>query len=75
MSGPPGAISNGPSRIGTLDKDAQIWERPWTLEEMQQSGASWSLAADTGVSQTPSSQILVIVDLGSAFFTPAVLRL
>lgn len=49
MSGPPGGISNGPSRNGTLDKDAQIWERPWTLEEMQQSGASWSLAADTGL--------------------------
>lgn len=57
MSGPPGGISNGPSRNGTLDKDAQIWERPWTLEEMQQSGASWSLAADTGVSHKLSSRI------------------
>lgn len=57
MSGLPGGISNGPSRNGTLDKDAQIWERPWTLEEMQQSGASWSLAADTGVSHKLSSRI------------------
>lgn len=54
MSCPPGGISNGPSSMRTIDKDAQIWERPWTLEEMQQSGANWSLAADTGVSQNYS---------------------
>lgn len=41
-------IANGPSR--SKQKDGQIWERPWTLEEMRQSSANWSLAADSGVS-------------------------
>ncbi|XP_016417452.1 WASH complex subunit FAM21-like isoform X2 [Sinocyclocheilus rhinocerous] len=27
----------------------QVWERPWTLEEMQKSGTNWSLAADSGL--------------------------
>uniref|UniRef100_A0A8C3G1K5 WASH complex subunit 2C n=1 Tax=Cyclopterus lumpus TaxID=8103 RepID=A0A8C3G1K5_CYCLU len=31
------------------EKDAQTWERPWTLEEMRQSSANWSLAADSGL--------------------------
>lgn len=51
MSGLPEGVANGPSRSEHLEKDAQIWERPWTLEEMRQSSANWSLAADSGVSQ------------------------
>uniref|UniRef100_A0A3Q2ZRU5 WASH complex subunit 2C n=1 Tax=Kryptolebias marmoratus TaxID=37003 RepID=A0A3Q2ZRU5_KRYMA len=29
--------------------DAQIWERPWSLEEIRQHSANWSLAADSGL--------------------------
>ncbi|XP_032396598.1 WASH complex subunit 2 isoform X1 [Etheostoma spectabile] len=43
MSGLPEGIANGPSA------SEQIWERPWTLEEMRQSSANWSLAADSGL--------------------------
>ncbi|XP_068578357.1 WASH complex subunit 2 isoform X2 [Cebidichthys violaceus] len=49
MSGLPEGLANGPSRSEHLGKDAQIWERPWTLEEMRQSSANWSLAADSGL--------------------------
>nr|XP_020457294.1 WASH complex subunit FAM21-like isoform X3 [Monopterus albus] len=49
MSEVPGGMANGPSRSEHLKKDAQIWERPWTLEEMRQSSANWSLAADSGL--------------------------
>ncbi|XP_056251880.1 LOW QUALITY PROTEIN: WASH complex subunit 2 [Seriola aureovittata] len=49
MSGLPEGMANGPSRNEDLEKDAQIWERPWTLEEMRQSSANWSLAADSGL--------------------------
>lgn len=42
-------IANGPSRSKHSQKDGQIWERPWTLEEMRQSSANWSLAADSGL--------------------------
>ncbi|KAM9344686.1 WASH complex subunit 2 [Symphorus nematophorus] len=49
MSGLPEGIANGPSRSDHLEKDAQIWERPWTLEEMRQGSANWSLAADSGL--------------------------
>ncbi|CAJ1067657.1 hypothetical protein EPR50_G00178570 [Xyrichtys novacula] len=42
-------ITNGPSRGKLFQNDAQIWERPWTLEEMRQSSANWSLAADSGL--------------------------
>ncbi|KAM8858368.1 WASH complex subunit 2A isoform 3-T3 [Spinachia spinachia] len=49
MSGLPEGLANGPSRSERPGKDAQIWERPWTLEEMRQSGADWSLAADSGL--------------------------
>ncbi|XP_053188839.1 WASH complex subunit 2 isoform X1 [Scomber japonicus] len=49
MSGLPDGMANGPSRSEHLEKDAQIWERPWSLEEMRQSSASWSLAADSGL--------------------------
>uniref|UniRef100_A0A3P9Q2Q5 Uncharacterized protein n=1 Tax=Poecilia reticulata TaxID=8081 RepID=A0A3P9Q2Q5_POERE len=30
-------------------KDAQVWERPWSLEEIRQQSANWSLAADSGL--------------------------
>nr|XP_046258221.1 WASH complex subunit 2 isoform X3 [Scatophagus argus] len=49
MSGLQDGIANGPSSSEHLEKDAQIWERPWTLEEIRQSSASWSLAADSGL--------------------------
>ncbi|XP_074531691.1 WASH complex subunit 2A isoform X2 [Halichoeres trimaculatus] len=42
-------VANGPSRSKHLQKDGQIWERPWTLEEMRQNSANWSLAADSGL--------------------------
>ncbi|XP_073337472.1 WASH complex subunit 2 isoform X2 [Pagrus major] len=49
MSGLPEGMANGPSRSDHLENDAQIWERPWSLEEMRQSSANWSLAADSGL--------------------------
>ncbi|XP_029925809.1 WASH complex subunit 2A isoform X2 [Myripristis murdjan] len=49
MSGLPGEMANGPSQSNHMGKDAQIWERPWTLEEMRQTSANWSLAADSGL--------------------------
>ncbi|XP_067375929.1 WASH complex subunit 2 isoform X2 [Channa argus] len=49
MSGLLEGMANGPSRNQQSEKDAQIWERPWTLEEMRQNSASWSLAADSGL--------------------------
>ncbi|XP_042289860.1 WASH complex subunit 2 isoform X2 [Thunnus maccoyii] len=49
MSGLPDGMANGPSRSEHLGKDAQIWERPWSLEEMRQSSTNWSLAADSGL--------------------------
>lgn len=57
MSGLPEGMANGPSRSEHLEKDAQIWERPWTLEEMRQNSANWSLAADSGVSQEDPPQL------------------
>ncbi|XP_034059646.1 WASH complex subunit 2 isoform X3 [Gymnodraco acuticeps] len=49
MSRLPEGIVNGPSRSEHLENGAQSWERPWTLEEMRQSSANWSLAADSGL--------------------------
>ncbi|XP_070833544.1 WASH complex subunit 2C isoform X1 [Chaetodon trifascialis] len=49
MSGLQEGIANGSSRSEHLEKDAHIWERPWTLEEMRQTSANWSLAADSGL--------------------------
>ncbi|XP_041803233.1 WASH complex subunit 2 isoform X3 [Chelmon rostratus] len=49
MSGLREGIANGSSRSEHLEKDAHIWERPWTLEEMRQTSANWSLAADSGL--------------------------
>lgn len=51
MSALPHGMANGPSRNEHLEhEDAQIWERPWSLEEIRQHSANWSLAADSGVS-------------------------
>ncbi|XP_029030816.1 WASH complex subunit 2 isoform X2 [Betta splendens] len=49
MSGVAQGIANGPSRPPQSERDAQIWERPWSLEEMRQNSANWSLAADSGL--------------------------
>ncbi|KAM4591850.1 WASH complex subunit 2A isoform 2-T2 [Odontesthes bonariensis] len=49
MSAFPEGMANGPSRSEHLDNDAQIWERPWSLEEIRQHSANWSLAADSGL--------------------------
>ncbi|XP_047459603.1 WASH complex subunit 2 isoform X2 [Mugil cephalus] len=49
MSGLPEGIANGPSRSEHLENGAQVWERPWNLEEIRQSSANWSLAADSGL--------------------------
>ncbi|KAK1905171.1 WASH complex subunit 2 [Dissostichus eleginoides] len=49
MSRLPEGIVNGPSRSEHLENGAQSWERPWTLEEMRQSSANWSLASDSGL--------------------------
>lgn len=40
-------VENGPS---TCNGEAeQVWERPWTLDEMRRNSTNWSLAADSGV--------------------------
>lgn len=49
MSNVPEGLANGPSRSDHIERDAQVWERPWTLEEMRHSSANWSLAADSGL--------------------------
>ncbi|XP_034040237.1 WASH complex subunit 2 isoform X2 [Thalassophryne amazonica] len=49
MSGLPDRMANGPSSNEDFEKDAQIWERPWTLEQMRQTSSNWSLAADSGL--------------------------
>ncbi|XP_061914181.1 WASH complex subunit 2 isoform X1 [Entelurus aequoreus] len=49
MNGMPDGMANGPDGNEHSKKDAQIWERPWTLEEMRQSSVNWSLAADSGL--------------------------
>ncbi|XP_023183495.1 WASH complex subunit 2-like isoform X2 [Xiphophorus maculatus] len=49
MSTLPNGIANGPSRSEAFSKDAQVWERPWSLEEIRQQSANWSLAADSGL--------------------------
>uniref|UniRef100_A0A3B3H5P7 FAM21/CAPZIP domain-containing protein n=1 Tax=Oryzias latipes TaxID=8090 RepID=A0A3B3H5P7_ORYLA len=42
-------MANGPDRNNLLEKDAHIWERPWSVEEIRQHSANWSLAADSGL--------------------------
>ncbi|KAG9341017.1 hypothetical protein JZ751_019770 [Albula glossodonta] len=45
MSGVP--VSNGPSKHN--GEGEQVWERPWSLEEIRKTSANWSLAADSGL--------------------------
>ncbi|XP_059373884.1 WASH complex subunit 2-like [Carassius carassius] len=40
-------MENGPSNHN--GEAEQVWERPWTLAEMQKSSTNWSLAADSGL--------------------------
>ncbi|XP_053477043.1 WASH complex subunit 2 isoform X2 [Ictalurus furcatus] len=40
-------MENGPSNCN--GEAEQVWERPWTLDEMRKNSASWSLAADSGL--------------------------
>ncbi|XP_037127178.1 WASH complex subunit 2 isoform X2 [Syngnathus acus] len=49
MNGMSDGMSNGPDGSEHPGNDAQVWERPWTLDEMRQSSANWSLAADSGL--------------------------
>ncbi|KAM4730529.1 WASH complex subunit 2C isoform 2-T2 [Anableps anableps] len=49
MSTLPDGMANGPSQREAFSKDAQVWERPWSLEEIRQHSANWSLAADSGL--------------------------
>ncbi|KAM4599744.1 WASH complex subunit 2 isoform 4-T4 [Fundulus diaphanus] len=49
MSALPDGMANGPSRSEAFSNDAQVWERPWSLEEIRQHSANWSLAADSGL--------------------------
>ncbi|XP_054885666.1 WASH complex subunit 2C isoform X2 [Poeciliopsis prolifica] len=49
MSTLPNGFANGPSRSEAFSEDAQVWERPWSLEEIRQQSANWSLAADSGL--------------------------
>ncbi|XP_014070801.2 WASH complex subunit 2C isoform X7 [Salmo salar] len=49
MSGLPDGMANVPSQSNHAGEDGQVWERAWTLEEMRQTSANWSLAADSGL--------------------------
>jgi hypothetical protein len=49
MSGLLVGMANVPSKSNHTGKDGQVWEKLWTLEEMRQTSANWSLAADSGV--------------------------
>ncbi|XP_024280950.1 WASH complex subunit 2C isoform X2 [Oncorhynchus tshawytscha] len=49
MSGLRVGMANVPSKSNHTGKDGQVWERLWTLEEMRQTSAKWSLAADSGL--------------------------
>ncbi|KAB5581811.1 hypothetical protein PHYPO_G00179930 [Pangasianodon hypophthalmus] len=40
-------MENGPSNCN--GEAEQVWERPWTLDEMRKNSANWSLAADSGL--------------------------
>ncbi|KAJ8361516.1 hypothetical protein SKAU_G00180410 [Synaphobranchus kaupii] len=41
------AVANGPSEQN--GDGEQVWERPWSLEEIRKTSANWSLAADSGL--------------------------
>ncbi|XP_036402331.1 WASH complex subunit 2 isoform X2 [Megalops cyprinoides] len=47
MSGLSTTLTNGPSEKN--GEGEQIWERPWSLEEIRKTSANWSLAADSGL--------------------------
>uniref|UniRef100_A0A1A8EQP7 Family with sequence similarity 21, member C n=1 Tax=Nothobranchius korthausae TaxID=1143690 RepID=A0A1A8EQP7_9TELE len=49
MSALPDGVANGPSRSKHSAEYPQIWERPWSLEEIRQHSTDWSLAADSGL--------------------------
>ncbi|KAF7220000.1 transcript variant X7 [Nothobranchius furzeri] len=49
MSALPDGVANGPSRSKHSAEYPQIWERPWSLEEIRQHSTNWSLAADSGL--------------------------
>nr|XP_046214271.1 WASH complex subunit 2C-like isoform X5 [Oncorhynchus gorbuscha] len=49
MSGLLVGMANVPSKSNHTGKDGQVWEKLWTLEEMRQTSANWSLAADSGL--------------------------
>ncbi|XP_076830627.1 WASH complex subunit 2A isoform X2 [Brachyhypopomus gauderio] len=40
-------MENGPSSYNGGTE--QVWERPWTLDEMRKTSTNWSLAADSGL--------------------------
>lgn len=52
-------MENGPSNHN--GEAEQVWERPWTLEEMQKSSTNWSLAADSGVRSGKHSCFIFIL--------------
>ncbi|XP_061083806.1 WASH complex subunit 2 isoform X2 [Conger conger] len=47
MSAVSPAVTNGPSEQN--GEGEQVWERPWSLEEIRKTSANWSLAADSGL--------------------------
>ncbi|XP_077469384.1 WASH complex subunit 2C [Stigmatopora argus] len=49
MNGMPDGTPNSPDAGIHPGKEAKVWEKPWSLEEMRQSAAKWSLAADSGL--------------------------
>ncbi|XP_061693840.1 WASH complex subunit 2 isoform X2 [Syngnathoides biaculeatus] len=49
MNGMADRMSNGPNGSEDVGNDAKVWERPWSLEEMRQNSANWSLGADSGL--------------------------
>jgi len=59
-------MENGPSNHN--GEAEQVWERPWTVEEMQKSGTNWSLAADSGVWSGMHSYFIFILFMHDATF-------
>ncbi|XP_077586098.1 WASH complex subunit 2 [Stigmatopora nigra] len=49
MNGMPDGTPNSPDAGTHPGKESKVWEKPWSLEEMRQSAAKWSLAADSGL--------------------------
>lgn len=42
--------TNGPSGASEMAGN-QLWDRPWTIDEIRKGAGNWSLAGDAGVSQ------------------------